>query len=99
MRRRAMAQARGKAGRHRHNAQVLDTSRPFTPEEKLEAEERRALTAPITDFLTENGEDPYSTSDVPAHAADPFADDPNETDEHVDSDDDGVRIASMEDFI
>jgi hypothetical protein len=101
MRRRAMKQARAKRDRHNFNAQVIDTSRPFTAAEKLEADERRALTVPITDFMTENGEDPYAPSDVPAHAADPFAADPNDRDEHVDSGDDDapVVIASMEDFI
>lgn len=90
MRRRAMAQARAKAGRHRHNGNVLDTSRPFTADEKLEAKERKALTAPMTAFLTEDGSDPYATTeDVPVVVDSAI----------VGDDDDAPVIASMEDFI
>jgi hypothetical protein len=90
LRRRAMTQARLKAGRHRHNGKVLDTSRPFTADEKLDAQERKALTAPMTAFLAEDGTDPYATTeDVPVVVDAAI----------VNDDDDAPVIASMEDFI
>lgn len=92
LRRRAMAQARVKAGRHRHNGKVLDTSQPFTADEKLEAKERKALTAPMTAFLTENGEDPLSPE-----VDSPFTD--HDSPLVVADDEAPTTIASMEEFL
>jgi hypothetical protein len=93
MRRRAMKKMRAKRDRALHNHLVTDTSRPFTPEEKLEAEERRALTVPITDFLTEDGEDPRENGAVLSTAQ---AESLNDS---TGDDGDDAPIASMEDFI
>jgi hypothetical protein len=91
MRRRAMKQARAKRDRALHNGKVTDLSRPFTAEEKLDAKERRALTAPMTAFLAEDGSDPYGSDDSPFTDHDsPFAADDGE---------EAPVIASMEDFV
>jgi hypothetical protein len=96
LRRRAMAQARLKAGRHNHNAKVLDTSRPFTADEKLEAQERKALTAPMTAFLAEDGSDPYAVAEeIPVVVDARIVNDAQD----CDGDDEAPVIASMEDFI
>jgi hypothetical protein len=91
MRRRAMAQARAKTARHRHNGRALDTSTPFTADEKLEEKERKSLTAPMTAFLSEDGSDPYvEDAAVVAQVAD----------EALEQIEDGApAIASMEDFL
>lgn len=93
MRRRAMKQAQLKGDRHNNNSRVYDLSRPFTQEDKLEAKERKALTAPMTAFVAEDGSDPYA-EEVPVVVNARIRQLPDEQD-----DDDAPVIASMEDFI
>lgn len=92
MRRRAMKQARLKSERHRNNLRVTDLSQPFTADEKLEAKERKELTAPMTAFLAEDGSDPFAAEPIDSAV------------EHVidsinDGEDAPTTIASMEDFL
>jgi hypothetical protein len=101
MRRRAMKQAQLKGGRHNHNARVFDTSRPFTEDEKLDASERKALTAPMTAFLAEDGTDPYG-NDAASSPVDSEIEQIIGTindGEVISCDDDAPRIASMEEFV
>lgn len=93
MRRRAMKRAQGKAGRHRNNLRVTDLSQPFTQDEKLEAKERRALTAPMTAFLTEDGSDPFEQDSAVQEVSCPILSD------NCDDEDAAPVIASMEDFL
>jgi len=89
MRRRGMKQARAKRDRALHNGKVTDLSRPFTDAEKIEAQVRRELTAPMTAFLADDGSDPYADGApvIAAHVVDAAGDD------------DAPVIASMEDFV
>jgi hypothetical protein len=91
MRRRAMKQVQLKSSRHRNNLRVTDLSQPFTAEEKADANERQALTAPMTAFLAEDGSDPYEAESAPAVIAPAL--------HHVADEEGGPAIASFDDFL